>query len=254
MKPISLRGKPAAMPLICAPLVGADLDALLAEAGAAHAARADIVEWRVDYFGQIADAASVIDAGRALRRAHPDMPLLFTRRSQREGGRPVALSERQVAELCAEVCAAGFADLIDFEMASAAVDMKTVRDAARRHRVGLVCSYHDFERTAPLNDLVAHFRHAQELGGDVGKVSVMARTVEDALTLLAATSQAAKSLQIALIGVSMGPHGAISRIAGFAYGSALTFGVATRGSAPGQMPIGELRTAIEVARKALAMR
>jgi 3-dehydroquinate dehydratase-1 len=50
----------------------------------------------------------------------------------------------------------------------------------------------------------------------------------------------------------MGPHGAISRIAGFAYGSALTFGVATRGSAPGQMPIGELRTAIEIARKALA--
>ncbi len=252
MKPITIRGKPAAMPLICAPLVGADREALLAEAAAAQAARADIVEWRVDYFRQIEDAAAVIDAGRALRRTHPHMPLLFTRRSQREGGQRVALSERQVAELCAEACGAGFADLVDFEMSSAAVDMKTVREAARRHGVGLVCSYHDFERTAPMGDLVAHFRHAQELGGDVGKVSVMARTVEDALTLLAATAQAAKTLQIALIGVSMGPHGAISRIAGFAYGSALTFGVARSGSAPGQMPIDELRTAIEVARKALS--
>ena len=252
MKPISLRGKPAAMPLICAPLVGANLEALLAEAAAAQAARADIVEWRVDYFEQIADTAAVIDAGRALRRAHPGMPLLFTRRSQREGGQRVAISEKQVAELCAEVCGAGLAELVDFEMSSAAVDMKTVREAARRHGVGLVCSYHDFERTAPLSDLVAHFRRAQDLGGDVGKVSVMARTVEDALTLLAATSQAAKTLQIALIGVSMGPHGAISRMVGFAFGSALTFGVATASSAPGQMPIGELRTAIEVARKSFS--
>jgi 3-dehydroquinate dehydratase-1 len=252
VKPITIRGRPAAMPLICAPLVGANPDSLLAEAAAAQAARADIVEWRVDYFRQIEDAAAVIDAGRALRRAQPDLPLLFTRRSEREGGQRVAISERQVAQLCAEVCRAGFADLVDFEMSSAAVDMKTVREAARHNGVGLVCSYHDFERTAPLGDLVAHFRRAQELGGDVGKVSVMARTVEDALTLLAATLQAAKTLQIALIGVSMGPHGAVSRMVGFAFGSALTFGVATRGSAPGQMPIGELRAAIEVARKALS--
>jgi len=252
VKPISLRGKPAAMPLICAPLVGADLAGLLAEAAAAQAARADIVEWRVDHYRDIARTAAVIDAGRALRRAHPDMPLLFTRRSQREGGQLVAISEKQVAELCAEVCGAGFAELVDFEMSSAAVDMKTVREAARRHGVGLICSYHDFERTAPMGDLVAHFRRAQDLGGDIGKVSVMARTVEDALTLLAATSQAAKTLQIALIGVSMGPHGAISRMVGFAFGSALTFGVATASSAPGQMPIGELRTAIEVARKSFS--
>jgi 3-dehydroquinate dehydratase-1 len=252
VKPISIRGKPAAMPLLCAPLVGADREALLAEAAAAQAARADIVEWRVDFYREIADTASVIDAGRALRRAHPDMPLLFTRRSAREGGQRVAISERQVAELCAEVCGSGFADLVDCEMASAPADMRTVREASRRHGVGLVCSYHDFQRTAPADELLAHYRRAQDLGGDVGKVSVMARTVQDALTLLAATSRAAQTLDIALIGVSMGPHGAISRIAGFAYGSALTFGVATRGSAPGQMPIGELRTAIEIARKALA--
>ena len=239
------------MPLICAPLVGADREALLAEAAAAQAAQADIVEWRVDFYRDMADSSAVIDAGRALRRAHPDMPLLFTRRSQREGGQPASISEKQVAELYAEVCGAGFADLVDYEMSCPVADMKSVREASRRHGVGLICSYHDFERTAPLPELVAKFREAQELGGDVGKVSVMARTREDALTLLAATSQAAQTLDIALIGVSMGPHGAVSRKVGFAFGSALTFGVATSGSAPGQVPIGELRTAIEIARKAL---
>ena len=240
------------MPLICAPLVGADRQALLAEAAAAGAARADIVEWRVDFFQPIGNVGVVIDAGKALRRALPDMPLLFTRRSEREGGQRVSISEKQAADLCAEVCAAGFADLVDFEMSSAAAEMKAVREASRRHGVGLVCSYHDFQRTAPLAELLAQFRRAQELGGDVGKVSVMATSRDDALTLLAATSQAAQLLEVALIGVSMGPHGAISRMLGFAFGSALTFGVATSGSAPGQMPIAELRAAIEIARKALS--
>jgi 3-dehydroquinate dehydratase-1 len=251
MKPIGIRGKPGKMPLICAPLVGATREAVLSEAAAAVAAKADIVEWRVDFFQAIDGAAAVAETGKALRRALSGVPLLFTRRSVAEGGQPVPISEKQVAELCVEVCEAGFADLVDFEMSSPAAQMKAVRDAARRHGVGLVCSYHDFERTAPLPELVARFRRAQELGGDVGKVSVMARSRDDALTLLAATSQAAQELEIALIGVSMGPHGALSRVAGFAFGSALTFGVATSGSAPGQMPIGELRAAIDMVRKAL---
>jgi len=36
-----------------------------------------------------------------------------------------------------------------------------------------------------------------------------------------------------------------------AFGSALTFGVAAGSSAPGQMPIGELRAAIDIAKRGL---
>lgn len=248
MKPISIRGKAAAYPLICAPLVGAERNRLLEEAKAARAAGADIVEWRIDYFQRM-DAA--METGRALRQALGSLPLLLTCRAVSEGGQRVALSEKQVVELYTEACAAGFADLVDYEMSNAEADVKAVREAARRHGVGLVCSFHDFERTPPLPELARQFRRAQELGGDAAKVSVMARNAEDVLTLLAATQQASKALEIPLIGISMGPHGALSRTIGFAFGSALTFGVATAGSAPGQMPIGELRSAIEIARKAL---
>jgi len=248
VKPISIRGKAGAYPLICAPLVGAHHDALLEEAKAALKAGADIVEWRIDYFQELDEA---IETGRALREVLSKIPLLLTRRSVGEGGQRVAITEKQVVELYAEACAAGFADLVDYEMSNAEADMKAVREATRRHGVGLVCSFHDFERTPPLPELAKQFRRAQELGGDVAKVSVMARNPEDVLTLLAATQQASKALQLPLIGISMGPHGALSRTIGFAFGSALTFGVATAGSAPGQMPIGELRSAIEIARKAL---
>lgn len=251
MKPIRIRGKPARFPLVCAPLVGADREALLAEAAAALAAGADIVEWRVDHFSAIGHPDTVIATGRALRRALPGMPLLFTRRSVAEGGQPVPVSEGEIVEVYAAVCADGFADLVDYEMSSVARNMKAVREVSRRHGVGLVCSYHDFERTPPMDALAAQFRRAQELGGDVAKVSVMARGAGDALTLLAATLQASQTLELPLIGVSMGPHGALSRMVGFAFGSALTFGVAAGSSAPGQMPIGGLRAAIEIARKAL---
>jgi len=249
VKPIRIRGKPAKYPLICAPLVGADQDALLAEAAAALAARADIVEWRADYFREIASLQSVIDAGRAVRRALPGVPLLFTRRSVAEGGQPVAIGDAEIVERYEAVCADGIADLVDFEMSSSRTSMAAVREASRRHGVGLVCSFHDFERTPPLAELGAQFRRAEQLGGDVAKVSVMARGPEDALTLLAATQQASREVAPALIGVSMGPHGALSRIAGFVFGSALTFGMAAAGSAPGQMPIGELRAAIELLRR-----
>ena len=249
MKPIRIRGKPAKYPLICAPLVGAEPDALIAEAAAARAARADIVEWRVDYFREIGNLQGVIQTGRAVRRALPGVPLLFTRRSVSEGGQPVSIGEGQIVELYEAMCAEGIADLVDFEMSSSRAGMAAVREASRRHGVALVCSFHDFERTPPLAELSTQFRRAEQLGGDVAKVSVMARGPEDTLTLLAATHQASRELAPALIGVSMGPHGALSRIAGFTFGSALTFGVAAASSAPGQMPIGELRAAIELLRR-----
>jgi 3-dehydroquinate dehydratase-1 len=249
LRPIHIRGKPAAggrLPLICVPLVAPDRTALLAEAAVAAETHPDIVEWRVDHFRDI--GGDVLDAAHALRRALPGLPILFTCRSEAEGGRKVSIS---VVDLHREICASGCVDLVDYEMSNGAASVAAVREAAHRHGVGLVCSYHNFEGTPPLPELAAEFRRARDLGGDVAKVSVMARSPEEAFTLLAATRQASQTLDLPLIGISMGPHGASSRILGFAFGSALTFGVAAASSAPGQMPVGELRAAIEAVRKAL---
>lgn len=254
MKAISIRGKPAAggkLPLLCAPLVGATREALLGEAAAVRKAAPDIFEWRVDFFREIGDPRAVGATAKALRGALPGIPMLFTCRSAAEGGNPIALGEKALVALYAEVCASGAVDLADYEMSKPEDDMQAVRDATRRHGVGLVCSYHNFQETPSAAALGEKFRRAQELGGDVGKVAVMPKSREDVLTLLSATLHASQTLQIPLISMSMGALGALSRITGFAFGSALTFGVGAGASAPGQMPIGELRAAIEAARKAL---
>jgi len=254
MKPIVIRGRPAAegrVPLLCVPLVGASRDALLAEAAAVRGAAPDIVEWRVDYFGAIGDAGAVVETARALRQELPGVPLLFTRRSRAEGGQRVAIDEQAVVDVYAAVCDADCVDLVDYEMSNQPARIGAVREASRRRGIGLVCSYHNFEATPGAEALGAQFRRAQELGGDVAKVAVMPTRREDVLTLLSATLRASQTLELPLISVSMGELGALSRVVGFAFGSALTFGVGAGASAPGQMPIGELRQSIEIARKAL---
>jgi 3-dehydroquinate dehydratase-1 len=46
--------------------------------------------------------------------------------------------------------------------------------------------------------------------------------------------------------MSMGPEGGLTRVAGGLFGSDLTFAIGKEASAPGQIPIGELRQAMTV--------
>lgn len=73
----------------------------------------------------------------------------------------------------------------------------------------------------------------------------------DVLELLAATSRAREALDIPLISMSMGGVGSLSRIMGWVYGSAATFAVGKSSSAPGQVAIEDLRTALSIVRQAV---
>lgn len=252
-RPIVLKGRPLAggqLPAVCAPLVARTRDALLAEAAAVAAKRPDLLEWRVDFFEGIADTAQVLAAAAALREAAGGIPILFTRRAQREGGQPIALAEPRVVALYEAVCAAGLVDLVDFEMGNDAAHVAQVREAARAGGIALVLSFHDFQRTPPADALAEHFARAAQLGADVAKVAVMPAAMEDVHRLLGATLQASRALPIPVISMAMGPLGAVSRLCGGAFGSALTFAVGAAASAPGQMPIEDVRAGLAVLQRA----
>lgn len=246
MKIIHVKGRPLAQgrPAVCAPLVGRTHAALLAEAAVLASLGPDLIEWRVDFFDGIAQTPKVLETAAALRRAASGIPILFTRRSAREGGEPIALDEPGVVALYEAVCGAGVAELVDFEMASAPAHVNAVRAAAQRQGLGLVLSFHDFQATPPLETLNQRFRQAQELGADVAKVAVMPRSMADVLTLLSATLQSSQALSIPLVSMAMGAQGAVSRLCGGAFGSALSFGVGVASSAPGQLPIAGLRAGL----------
>jgi 3-dehydroquinate dehydratase-1 len=253
-KAIHLNGKPLGsgrFPVICAPLVGRTREQLLAEAATVAAKKPDLLEWRVDFFQDIADSAAVVELAGRIKEVTGGMPLLFTRRSSREGGEKIALSEDQVVELYRAVCESGQVDLVDFEMGNDAAQVRRVREFSRASGVQLVLSFHDFQQTPGVEFLNQRYAQAQSLGADIAKVAVMPRNMDDVLTLLAATLQSSRTLTIPLIGMSMGGPGAISRLCGWAFGSALTFAVGETASAPGQLPIEDLEAGLAVLRKAI---
>lgn len=253
VRAIQLRGQPlaaGALPAVCAPLVARTRQALLAEAAAVAAKGPHLLEWRVDFFEGIADTGAVVELAGAIKRAAAGVPLLFTRRSSREGGEPIAIGEEQVIALCAAVCASGHVDLVDYEMGNEAAQVRQVREAARAADVQLVLSFHDFHATPPREALQQRFALAQQLGADVAKVAVMPRGMDDVLTLLAATLEASRTLQIPVVSMAMGGAGAITRLAGGLFGSALSFAVGQQASAPGQWPIEDLETALALLRRA----
>jgi 3-dehydroquinate dehydratase-1 len=252
-KGIDIRGRRLGgdTPLICSPLVGRTRERVLAEAAGVVAKKPDVIEWRVDYFEGIADPKAVVDVAGAMRKAAGDTPIIFTRRSVREGGEPIAIGDEDVVRLYDAVGASRLVDFIDFEMSNDPDHVRRVRESTRAHGTRLILSYHNFGYTPGQEFLVQRFLEAERLGADVAKVAVMPRDRADVLTLLAATAQADGKARIPLISMSMGPWGSLSRMVGWVYGSTVTFAVGKSSSAPGQIPIEELRAVLATMRRAV---
>ncbi len=253
-KPIELHGKPVAgskFPIICTPLVGRTRDRILNEVNVVLAKQPDVLEWRVDFFEGIANSAEVISVATSIRQAAGDVPLLFTRRSIREGGEKISLSEEQVIALYHAVCESRQVDAVDFEMSNDPAHIALVREASRVNGIKLILSYHNFQLTPGLGILNQRFLQAQQLGADIAKIAVMPGDMADVLTLLNATLQSSQMLKIPLISMSMGPYGSITRLFGWAFGSALTFAVGAAGSAPGQLSIEDINTVLGMVQKSL---
>ena len=243
-KPILLRGKPlgnGAMPAIIAPLVATTRLAIVDEVQVIVAKQPDVLEWRVDFFEAIGDIDAVIDTARAIQSAANGLPLLLTRRHQREGGTPIAIDEAAVVAMYSAACAAQCVDLIDYELSNSPDDLARLREVSAAKGIAMIMSHHNFQRTPDAATLDAKFAEAERLGADIAKLAVMPESVADVLSLLSATERASRSLSIPLISMSMGGVGALSRIMGWVCGSAATFAIGQSSSAPGQVAIDELR-------------
>ncbi|MGI9134800.1 MAG: type I 3-dehydroquinate dehydratase [Rhodoferax sp.] len=253
--PIVLPGHSAGsakMPLICTPLVGRTHDAVLAEVQRVVAKKPDLLEWRIDFFEAITDHAAVIGLAQSIRAQAQGIPVLFTRRSVREGGQKIALDEAGVLALYAAVMASRSIELIDYEMSNDAAQIAQVRAQSAANGIQLLLSFHDFQATPSKLALCEKFALAQRLGADIGKVAVMPQRLEDVLTLLAATLESSQSLQMPLVSMSMGAYGSLTRLFGWAFGSAMSFAIGAAASAPGQVPIEDLHTVLKIFKQSLA--
>lgn len=253
-KPIVVGGKAlhgGKEPLVCAPLVGATEEAVLHQLAVVAPKQPDLLEWRVDFFSGIADLGRTVDLGRAIRARAGAIPVIFTRRSSREGGKAITLDEDQVFELYAAVCRAGCVELFDYELGVGERHFQQAVALSEETGIPLIASFHDFQGTPGREELLAKFVAMEQAGADIAKIAVMPRGLGDVLTLLDATLTARDAIALPIISMSMGAYGSLSRLFGWVFGSSVSFAVGDQSSAPGQVPIEQLNAVVAVVQRAL---
>lgn len=247
IKPIQLRNivLGEGMPKLIVPIVDRTRDAILEKVSSFEGRRVDLIEWRVDFFDQADDMAAVNGVLQALRQALPEMPILFTFRTKKEGGER-EISMPDYIALNRSAAQSGCADLIDVEIFSGDEVVRELIDAAHAAGVRVVGSNHDFFQTPEKEELVRRLRKMQEMEADIPKIAVMPNSAADVLTLLSATDEMyTQYADRPLITMSMRGLGTISRMAGEIFGSAATFGTVGQESAPGQISVEHLAAALE---------
>lgn len=230
------------IPKICIPLTGQTNDELLAQVTALKEVPHDLVEWRVDYYTQYHALPAVEKTLQMLRGALRETPLLFTFRTQAEGGTQ-PITPLTYLSLNLGAIASGFVDMIDVEFISTyPADVETLIRTAHENGVKVVASNHEFHQTPSCHELVERLTAMHKAGADIPKIAVMPTCKEDVLALIEATVKVSSIPGFPpVITMSMGALGGISRLLGEFTGSCITFGSAGQASAPGQIPAGKLK-------------
>ena len=238
-------------PKVIVPIVGKTRDEILAKAKELCSVDFDVVEWRVDFYDNVFDTGAVIETLGAMRAILGEKPILFTFRTKKEGGEK-EISMPDYAALNCAVIASGNADACDVEVFSGDDVVRTIIEAAHKAGKIVVASNHDFGKTPSAADLIYRLRKMQDLGADLPKIAVMPRSKADVLMLLAATEEMSRCYaDRPIITMSMAATGVISRLCGEVFGSAMTFGAVGKVSAPGQIPVEQLKSVLSILHDAL---
>lgn len=239
---------PAALPIaegrpcVIVPVVAPTLSGLHDEITALVGSPAQMVEWRADLYQEARSMNDIVAVAREICAALRDaasrrgdaaaLPLLFTYRTRNEGGKGIA-NEHDYAMLIEAVAGSGAVAAVDVELRNP--QGPVVIDIAQSEGSAVIASAHDFGGTPSRDEIMSLLTEMERAGADVAKVAVMPHSPADVLTLLDATHRRRAEASIPLITVAMGPLGAISRLAGEAFGSAATYATVGEGSAPGQL-------------------
>ena len=272
------------VPAVAVSLTGPTAAHARAQARHAIDAGADVLELRVDLLEEVdalvafteapseaatdsmvvaTAAAQVLECLRRMADVVDVTPLLLTCRTAAEGGRARLDDSGYGALLCSVLD-----ELAGWEPGRrpSAIDVEVQRGclpqvSEQAHGLGIdvVASFHDF-KTTPADDVLEDVlsRMASE-GADLAKIAVWPTGADDVARLLGVCARAAAApgkgtgLGLPVAAMSMGALGAVSRVAPV-FGSALTFAVVpdeqgeTQASAPGQLPIQDVRRCLELLR------
>ena len=188
---------------------------------------ADILEFRIDALknhdiGEIRDTIKEID-----------FPMIATNRISSEGGSFKGSEEQRVNILyqCSDIV-----DFVDIELQTKDEYIELIQNTNAK----TIISYHDFEKTPDLNEIMYIIDKEHELG-DIAKVAFMPQDLEDTLTILAVLSHCEDT-----IAISMGDLGSYTRVMASKFNSPITFAAGTDVTAPGQIDIETMKALLNM--------
>lgn len=194
---------------------------------------ADILELRVDMLERCYHTGEKVSSVIRQLKKEIKLPVILTIRSSKEGGMAKIADGRRL-DIFRE--AISETDLVDIEISSDRINSKVIKLAKTRNKK-LILSYHNFKKTPALPYLKNQAEKACELGCDILKIAAMTNNMEEARRLLNFCSNWKKT-KISVM--SMGHLGAMSRLAGFLFGSCLTYGFIDQPVACGQLSVKDL--------------
>lgn len=206
-------------PKICAVIVSNDPEAVRVVEP-----YVSLFEVRIDLIGD--DWPELV---RQLRK-----PWIACNRTAEEGGRWQGNEARRIEKLLQAIELG--ADMVDIELRTKNLD-KIIQLA--RKRTKCLLSFHDLEKTPPLEEMKEVVNRQLKAGADICKVIPTARKFEDNLTILQLNSEFPGVKQISF---AMGPLGTLSRVLCPLVGGEFTYASIEKGreSAEGQITVEEL--------------
>ncbi len=215
-------------PRICAVIVNNDLNAVKEVEPLV-----DLLEVRIDLIG---------DRWPELVKQF-SKPWIACNRSADEGGQWQGNEARRIEKLLQAIELG--ADIVDIELRTKNLD-KIIQLVKKRTKCLL--SFHDLEKTPPLDEMKEIVRRQLKAGADIGKIITTAQGFEDNLTVLKLISEFPGER---LVSFAMGPLGSMSRVLCPLVGGDFTYASIEKGkeSAQGQITVRELLKIYEMVRE-----
>lgn len=191
-----------------------------------------------DFFELRLDSLSPIAAADEKKIARLRAPLIITARDPREGG-VGNLSAQNRRDLLLRFLSR--AKYIDMEL-QAARQFKSLLTQAKKRKVALILSYHNFKATPSSRSLCAKAKRAKAMGADVFKVATRTDTPAALAQLVGFVMKNRSALPVSAMGI--GKLGAFSRLLLARCGSILNYASLAQANVEGQLSVDLLRSAL----------
>ena len=137
----------------------------------------------------------------------------------------------------------GITDYLDIELSSREIIEKVIK-FAKDKGTQVIVSYHDFEKTPTKEEIQSIIDKSFEYGADISKYAFKVNTVDDVGKIMTVSFNN-KEIGRKIIAIGMGELGKITRVAGYFFGSVMTYTFIGKAVAPGQIDLDTLKKELQ---------